>query len=140
MLGRWDRRRLCVGGRANCKRKDADRLGDVLELGWAEVCDREIKPPFHLTIGVLGEADRAGLGYAFQPRGDIDAIAHQIAVGFLDDVAQMNAHSELDAALRRQAGVALDHAVLHLDRAAHRVTTLRNSMRLPSPVRLTMRP
>ena len=33
----------------------------------------------------------------------------------------MNADSELDAALRRQAGVALDEAVLHLDRAAHRV-------------------
>ena len=39
----------------------------------------------------------------------------------LDDVAQMNADAELDAALGRHAGVALDHAVLHLDRAAHRV-------------------
>ena len=33
----------------------------------------------------------------------------------------MNADAELDAALRRQAGVALDQAVLHLDGAAHRV-------------------
>ena len=33
----------------------------------------------------------------------------------------MNADAELDAALGRQAGVALDEAVLHLDRAAHRV-------------------
>ena len=33
----------------------------------------------------------------------------------------MNADAELDASLGRQAGVALDHAVLHLDRAAHRV-------------------
>ena len=39
----------------------------------------------------------------------------------LDDVAEMNADAELDAALGRHAGVALDHAVLHLDRAAHRV-------------------
>jgi len=33
----------------------------------------------------------------------------------------MNSDAELDAALRRQAGVALDEAVLHLDGAAHRV-------------------
>ena len=46
---------------------------------------------------------------------------HEIAVGLLDDVAQMNADPEFYAALRRQAGVALDEAVLHLDGAAHRV-------------------
>ena len=33
----------------------------------------------------------------------------------------MNADAELDAALGRQAGVALDHAVLHLDGATHRI-------------------
>ena len=33
----------------------------------------------------------------------------------------MDADAELDAALGRQAGVALDHAVLHLDGAAHGV-------------------
>ena len=57
----------------------------------------------------------------FQSRGDIDAVAHQIAVGLLDDVAEMNADAELDASLGRHAGVALDHAVLHLDGAAHGV-------------------
>jgi hypothetical protein len=36
-------------------------------------------------------------------------------------VAEMNADAEFDAALRRQTGVALDHAVLHFDGAAHRV-------------------
>jgi hypothetical protein len=35
-------------------------------------------------------------------RGDIDAIAHEIAVGLLDDVAEMNAEAELDTALGRQ--------------------------------------
>ena len=33
----------------------------------------------------------------------------------------MNADAKLDAALRRKAGVALDHAVLHLDGTAHGV-------------------
>ena len=75
----------------------------------------------HLAIGVLGKADRAGRGDALQPRGDIDAVAHQVAVALLDDVAEMDADAELDAALRRHAGIALDHAVLHLDGAAHGV-------------------
>ena len=87
----------------------------------AEIGHREIKPPLHLPIGVLGQADRARARDALQSRGDIDAVAHQVAVGLLDHVAQMNADAELDAALGRHAGVALDEAVLHLDRAAHRV-------------------
>ena len=33
----------------------------------------------------------------------------------------MNADAKLDAALGRQSGVALDQAVLHLNRKAHRV-------------------
>ena len=106
---------------SDLKRIDPDRLGDVLELGLAEIADRKIEPRFHLAIGVLGQADRAGRGNPFQPRGDIDAVAHQVAVALLDDIAQMDADAELDAALGRQAGVALDHAVLHFDGAAHGV-------------------
>ena len=116
----------CVAGFAGAglptsQRIDPYRLGDVLEFGRAEIAHREIEPRLHLPIGVFGQADRAGLGDAFQSRGDIDAIAHQVAVALLDHVAQMNADAELDAALGRQAGVALDHAVLHLDGAAHGV-------------------
>ena len=33
----------------------------------------------------------------------------------------MDADAKFDATLRRQARIALDHAVLHFDRAAHRV-------------------
>ena len=87
----------------------------------AEIADREIEPRAHLPIGVLGKTDRAGLGDPFQPRGDVDAVAHQIAVALLDDVAEMNADAEFDAAIGRHAGVALDHRVLHFDGAAHRV-------------------
>ena len=106
---------------ADFERIDPDRLGDVLELGRAEIADREIEPRLHLPIRVLGQTDRAGLGDAFQPRGDIDAVAHQIAVALLDHVAEMDADAKLDAALGRNAGVPLDHAVLHLDGAAHGV-------------------
>ena len=58
-------------------------------------------------------------GDSLKPRGDIDAIAHQIVVALLDDVAQVDADAELDASVRRNAGVALYQALLHFDRAAH---------------------
>ena len=74
-----------------------------------------------MPIGVFGKADRAGLGDTFQSRGNVDAVAHQVAVALLDHIAQMDADAELDAALRRDAGVALHHAVLNLDGAAHGV-------------------
>jgi hypothetical protein len=48
-------------------------------------------------------------------------VAHQIAVGLFDHVAQMDADTEFDPLLRRDARVALDHSVLHLVRASHRV-------------------
>ena len=85
----------------------------------AEVGDRQIKASLHLPVGVLGQADRAGLGDTFEPRGDVDAVAHQVAVAFLDHVAKMNADTKLDATLRGQAGVALGQAALHFDGAAH---------------------
>jgi hypothetical protein len=115
---RW---RLRLSRLADFQRIDVDRLGDVLELGLAEIGDLEIEPPLHLPIGLLRETDRAGLGEAFEPSGDIDPVAHQVAVGLLDDIAEMDADAELYAALGRHAGVALGHAVLHLDCAAHSV-------------------
>jgi hypothetical protein len=106
---------------ADFERIDPDRLGDVLELFRAEIADREIEPSLHLTIGILGQADRAGLGDPLQPCGDIDAVAHQIAISFLDDVSEMKADTELDAALGRQPGVAFDEAVLDFDGSTHGV-------------------
>ena len=76
---------------------------------------------FTCRVGVFGQADRAGLRNALEPRGDIDAVAHEIAVALLDDVADMDPDAEFDAPVLRQSGVALDEAVLDLDRAADRV-------------------
>ena len=98
-----------------------DRLGDVLELGRAEIADRHLEPSLDLPVGLLGETDRPGLGDALEPSGDIDAVAHEVAVALLDNVAQVDADAKLDPPLGRQARVALDHAALHFDRAAHRV-------------------
>ena len=97
------------------------RLGNILQLRQPKIGDVEIEPPLHLAVGVLGKTDRARHGDALQSRGDIDAVAHKVAVALLDDVAQMNADAKHDAAVLGHAGVALDHGVLNFDRAAHRV-------------------
>jgi len=49
-------------------------------------------------VKLFSYRDGASIHDALQPRGDIDAVAHQIAVTLLDHVAEMNADAELDAA------------------------------------------
>ena len=102
--------------------------------------DREIEPPLDLPVGVLGQTDRARLANTLQSRGDIDAVAHQIAVALLDHVAQMDADAKFDAPVGRDTGVALDHALLHFDGAVHGVDDAAKLDKAPSPVRLTTRP
>jgi hypothetical protein len=81
------------------QRIGADRLGDVLELRRSEIGHGEIKPPFHLAVGVLGKTDRARFGDSLQSGGDIDPVAHQVAVALLHDVAEVNADPENNAAV-----------------------------------------
>ena len=83
--------------------------------------DRKVEPPFDLPVGVLGQADRAGLGDALKPRGDVDAVAHQIAVALLDHIAEMDADAKFDALVGRDLSVALDHRPLDFNGAVHRV-------------------
>ena len=110
-----------MGARADLERIDPDRLGNILELGLAEVADGQVQPSFDLPVGVLRQADRAWPRDPFEAGGDIDAVAHQVAVAFLDHVAQVDADAEFDAALGRQPSIALDEALLHLDGATHGV-------------------
>src|SRR5580765_3593872 len=74
------RRGFCLRCVADSKRVDPDRLGDVLELGLAEIGSRQIVPPPHLPKRLLGETDAARLANTFEPSGDVDAVAHQVAV------------------------------------------------------------
>ncbi len=133
-------RRPRLRGDTDLQRIDPDRLSNVLELSWAEIGDRQIKPSLDLSVGVLGQADRARRGDPLKARGDIDAVAHQISIGLLDHVAQMNADAKFDALVLSNTRVALDHGVLHFSGAAHRVNHAAELEMLPSPVRLTIRP
>jgi len=90
------------------------RTGSAMFLSW-------VAPRLRLPVGILRETDGTGLGDPFQPRGDVDAVTHQVAVALLNHIAEMDADAKLDAALGRQASIALDHPVLHFNCAAHGV-------------------
>ena len=87
----------------------------------AEIADLEIESRLDLPEGVVGDANPSGLGDPLQARGDIDAVAHQVAVAFLDHVAEMDADPKFDALVRRDPSVALDHRPLDFNGAVHRV-------------------
>jgi hypothetical protein len=111
---------------ADFERIYVDGLGDVFELSLAEVVDLEVEPALDLPIGVLREGDRAGRGHALEPSGDVDSIAHQVPVAFLDNVAEMDADAKFDALVGRDLGVALDHRPLDFNGAIHCVDDAAN--------------
>src|SRR5262245_50339658 len=115
------RRPLCRSRPSNLNRIDMHRLCDVLEPGLAKIADGKLEPRSHLPVGVLRKTYGSRLGNVLQARRDVDAVTHQVAIAFLDDVAEMNADAKFDAPLRRQTGVALDHQVLNLDAATNSV-------------------
>ena len=86
-----------------------------------EVGHLKLEPRLDLPVGVFRQTNLTRLANPFEPGRDVHAVAHEVAVRFLDDVAKMNADAKLDATFGRQAGVALDHAGLHLEGAAHGV-------------------
>ena len=85
------RRRSGLRRRADLQQVGPHRLGDVLQRHGAEIADLEIESRLDLPEGVVGDANPSGLGDPLQARGDIDAVAHQVAVAFLDHVAEMDA-------------------------------------------------
>jgi uncharacterized membrane protein YeaQ/YmgE (transglycosylase-associated protein family) len=54
----------------------------------------------NLTGGILGQANPGTPSDALDLRSDIDAVAHQTAVGLFDHIAQMNADAKFDATVR----------------------------------------
>ena len=61
-----------------------------------------------------------GSAIAFQPGGDIDAVAENVVI-VDDDVADMDADAKCDAAILRHGRIGLRHGALNVERAAHRV-------------------
>src|SRR6185312_3279241 len=97
------------------KPEDPDRPGDVLDGLLAEVGEGDVlEPAGELVANRAGDADAARLGERLEARGDVDAVAEDVAI-LVDHVAEVDSDAELHPAPRRDAFVALDHLDLDLD-------------------------
>src|SRR5207245_5866759 len=102
------------GGLGQGDAVDAHWPGDVLDLLLAQILKAEIELVAHLVAHDAADADAARLGQGFEPCRDIDAVAVDVAL-VDDDVAQIDADAELDAALLGDAVIAQGHLALQLD-------------------------
>jgi hypothetical protein len=96
------------------------RIGNILQPLLAEIDELGGDRAPHMAPGVGRDADAARRREPFEARGDIDAVAIDV-VRRHDDVAEIDADAELDAAVLRQPGIARANDPLHIERAAHRV-------------------
>ena len=99
---------------------NADRPGNVLDGMLAQVLEPETQFVANLVVHIARNENAPRFGESLQACRDVDAVAIDI-VAVADDVADIDADAELNAALRRHLGIALGHASLHVDRAAHRI-------------------
>jgi hypothetical protein len=95
-------------------------LGNVLEGLRPNVIPADLDLAPHLSIGVVRNANAARLGNAFQPGGDVDAIAKDIVVVY-DDIADMDTDPVLNSDLLRDIGILRGHGALDFDRTAGRI-------------------
>jgi hypothetical protein len=119
------RQRRCDRLRRAERCAESDSIGahgscDVLDLLLAEIIEGDVEPIAHLLVRRGAEADPARLSQRFEPGGNVDPVAKDVAI-LDDDVADIDAHAKFDAPLCRYCGVAGDHLALHLDRTAYRV-------------------
>src|SRR6516162_7182908 len=96
------------------------RVGDVLQPLLSQVDELGGNRSPHMPPGIGGDADAAGRCETLEARCDIDPVAIDV-VRRHDDVAEIDADAELDAAVLRQPGIARANDPLHIQRAAHRV-------------------
>ena len=77
---------------------DPDRPVDVLQRLLAHILEGEVEPVADMVADRRRNRDAAGLGDAFDARRDVDAVAIDVVV-LDDDVAEIDADAELDAAI-----------------------------------------
>ena len=82
----------------------------------AQVVVGEVEFRLDVIISLLGDVDATRLGQLLQARRDIDALAVTV-IALDDDVAEVDADADIDAAIVGESLIALCHLPLHYDRA-----------------------
>src|SRR5690348_3732719 len=74
-----------------------------------------------MVVRLTGNTNPARFGDALKPSRDVHAVAEDILIIIYDDIAQSDAHAELDPLIDTDPGIPLRHAALHFDGATYRV-------------------
>ena len=84
----------------------------------AGILEREVRLAGELLLHGIGDADASRLRQRLKPRSDVDAIPEQV-VALHDNVTDVDADAEHDAALGRDLPLMDSHPLLHGDGTGH---------------------
>ena len=94
------------------------RISDVLQALRTQIVEGDIDLAANLAMSVVGDADAARLSNSFEPRGDIDTVAKDIASPD-HHVPDVHPDAKVDLTIRRQLMVCVRPCGLRLDGALH---------------------
>ena len=92
-------RRRCDILSAFTQPEDTHRLRDVFDHLVTHVHIADIDTPRHDALDGLRHHHATGFGQAFQPRGDVDAVAVDRAIGLFDHVTDVNTDAKAHASI-----------------------------------------
>jgi hypothetical protein len=115
VFGRYHFGRILSGGEPHSV--DAHRAGNVLEALLSHVVKGEIQTPGYVLLNTGRNANASGLSQTFQPSRDVHSVTEDVAV-LHNNVALVNADTELNAIVARHGGISLTHPVLPLGRTS----------------------
>ena len=87
----------------------------------AHVLEDEVELAGHILLDPCRDADAAGVGQRFEPGGNVDAIADNVAVVADRDLTDVDADPIFDPFRQGKTVVVRRHLPLHLARTAERV-------------------
>jgi hypothetical protein len=94
-------------------------LSDVFQPLGPHIVERSIDLSPNLALGVIGDADAARVGDTLQTSRNVYAVAENIVV-LENDIAKMDANTELNSLVPRYGPIVLEHGALYLNGASHR--------------------
>jgi len=118
---------------------DSDRPGNVLQLLLAAVEELGIDFALYVSKRVVGNANLAWRGDSLETGRDVHAISEDVAT-LNNHVAEIDADAKLDTVVLGESDIAFGHLPLHRDCRSDGSDHFGNTIRMPSPVVLTMRP
>ncbi len=127
-LGRVEgRARRCRGGGHPTIAHPVDPHGplDVLEPALAHGDEAAVELAPQMIVGGAGDDDAARLGELLESRRDVHPVAIEVAVGVVDDIAEVDADPAAEALRLGHRILALGHSPLNEQGAAHRVDDAR---------------